>query len=253
MSPQMNQALQSTAWTGAVMRVLLVTSLPAGLWIALGRAGRRGSARIVPAMVVAVILIGWLSTAWILSASGVFASAGIRILLPVILLAAFALIVLMRSKSITAAVDVAPLWWLVAFQSFRIIGFLFVWLWAGRLLPGSFALPAGIGDTLTGVFAIGTAVALRREVPWARRAAYAVNLFGLADLIVAVSMAAVSVVASRGGMSPMLSYPLSIVPTFAVPLAAIVHCLSLWQLGRRSREDRKADVFGGQRWRGAQA
>jgi hypothetical protein len=30
-------------------------------------------------------------------------------------------------------------------------------------------------------------------------------------------------------------WPIPIVPTFGVPLAVIVHCLSLWQLHRRSR------------------
>jgi hypothetical protein len=30
-------------------------------------------------------------------------------------------------------------------------------------------------------------------------------------------------------------YPLVMVPTFGVPLAVVIHCLSIWQLRRRGR------------------
>jgi hypothetical protein len=241
MTPDMTQALQSSALIGAIVRPLVVTALLIGLWIGLGRAGRRGTQRIVPWSAIAVIVVAWLSGAWTLSARGVFASAanagvtaaGTHILLPIILISVGALITLTRSKTMTAVVDAAPLWWLLAFQAYRITGFVFLRLWGKGFLPGYFALPAGIGDMLTGIFAIGAAIALRQQVPWARRFAYAVNIFGLADLVNAVSMGMLTAAKSPAGISPLSLYPLSIVPTFGVPLAVIVHCLSLWQLNRR--------------------
>lgn len=243
MTPVMIQALRSSALIGAIVRPLVVTVLLIGLWVGLGRAGRRGARRVVPWSTVAVFLIAWVSTAWTLSARGVFASAanagvtaaGIHILLPVLLITVGVLIILTRSKTITSVVDAAPLWWLVAFQAYRITGFVFLRLWANGFLPGYFALPAGIGDTLTGIFAIGAAISLWRQSPWALRFAYVVNIFGLGDLINAVSMGILTAAKSPAGMSPILVYPLSIVPTFGVPLAVIMHCLSLWQLNRRSQ------------------
>jgi hypothetical protein len=241
MTPETIQALQSAALIGAIVRPLVITVLLIGLWIGLGRAGRKGTRRIVPWSAVAVILVAWLSAAWTLSARGVFASiansgisaAGRSMLLPIMLIAMGALIILMRSNTMTKVIDATPLWWLVAFQAYRITGFVFLRLWAKGFLPGYFALPAGIGDTLTGIFAIGAAISLRQQAPWARKFAYGVNIFGLADLINAVSMGVVTAANSPAGISPLLVYPLSIAPTFGVPLAFIVHCLSLWQLDRR--------------------
>lgn len=243
MSPQMTQALQSSAFVGAIVRPLLVTALLTGLWIGLGRTGRKGTQRVVPWSAVAAILITWVSTVWTLSASGALVSAanggvstaGIHILLPIVLIAAGAFYFITRSKTLTAALDASPLWWLLAFQGYRITGFIFLRLWANGFLPGYFALPAGIGDMTTAVFAIAAAIALRRVSSQTRRLAYAVNIFGLADLILAVSMGMLTAAKSATGMSPILVYPLSIVPTFGVPLAVILHLLSLWQLNRRSQ------------------
>jgi hypothetical protein len=92
------------------------------------------------------------------------------------------------------------------------------------------------GDTLTGLFAIVAVVALWQDAPLARPLGYAVNVFGMADLIYAISMGVTSVLASTTAeVSPIVMYPLVVVPTFGVPLAFVVHCLSIWQLRRRGR------------------
>jgi hypothetical protein len=59
----------------------------------------------------------------------------------------------------------------------------------------------------------------------------------MADLIYAISMGVTSVLASTttAEVSPIVMYPLVMVPTFGVPLAFVVHCLSIWQLRRRGR------------------
>jgi hypothetical protein len=211
-----------------------VAALLIGLWIGLGRAGGSKIDRLLPWTGIAVGLVAWLSTVWTLSARGVFASEGIRIVLPIILLALGATFLMTRSRTMSALVDAIPLWWFISFQAYRITGFLFVRLWEQGFLPGYFALPSGIGDTLTGVLAIGASIALWQEESWSRRFAYVVNIFGLLDLINAVSMGILTSANLATGASPLLVYPLSMVPTFGVPLAVIIHCLSLWQLNRRS-------------------
>jgi hypothetical protein len=242
MSPEFAQALESAAVLGAVVRPLLVATLLVGLWYALARARLTVRQRVFTWSVVAAVLIVWLAAIWTLAARGIFEPApgtpaiaqGGMIVVPLVLLVASALTVLMRSRTIAAAIDAAPLWWLVAYQGYRVTGFIFVRLWADGFLPSFFALPAGIGDALTGAFAIGAVVALLRKSPWAQTFAYAVNIFGLADLVNALAMGLLSIFTSNG-VSPLLMYPIPIVPTFGVPLAVIVHCLSLWQLHRRSR------------------
>lgn len=242
MNPELAQALASTALLGTIVRPLLVVVLLVGFWFALAGTHRTVGQRFLSWSIVALVLIAWLGTVWTLSFRGIFeslsgagwAGAGGLILLPIVLFSAVALAILTRSSTIAQAIDAAPLWWLVAFQGYRIAGFIFLRLWAGGYVPGYFGLPSGIGDTLTGAFAIGAAIALWRHFPRARTLAYAVNIFGIADLVNAVSMGLLSTV-NAGAGSPLLMYPLSIVPTFGVPLAFIVHCLSLWQLRRRFR------------------
>lgn len=119
-------------------------------------------------------------------------------------------------------------------------GGIFLVLWADGRLPWQFALPAGIGDVATGCFAIVVAALLAQKAPGAHTAAYAWCLFGIADLVVAVTMGAMT---SPGRAhlfafdAPNLlisSYPLVMVPTFAVPLALMLHGLVLWRLGRKT-------------------
>lgn len=242
MNPELAQALKSTALVGTILRPLLVAILLVGFWLALARTRRTIGRRILAWSIAALVLIAWLGTVWTLSFRGIFeslsgsgwAGAGGLILLPVILFSAIVLAILTRSGTIAEVIDAAPLWWLVAFQGYRIAGFVFLRLWVAGYAPGFFALPAGIGDTLTGIFAIGAAIALWLDSPRGRIFAYAVNIFGIADLVNAISMGFLSTV-SGGAGSPLLVYPLSIVPTFGVPLAFIVHCLSLWQLRRHCR------------------
>jgi len=244
MTPELAQVLQSTAVLGAIVRPLLVATLLVGLWYALSRARLTVRQRLSHWGVVAVVLILWLATVWTLASQGIFElAAGAQIatavgmtLVPTILFVAAALTILMRSMTIAAAIDVAPLWWLVAYQGYRVTGFIFLPLWAEGFLPGFFALPAGIGDMLTGALAIGAAIALARNLLWARTFAYAVNIFGMADLVNAITLGVVSTATSGSSVvSPLLMYPLVIVPTFGVPLAFIIHFLSIWQLHRRSR------------------
>jgi len=65
---------------------------------------------------------------------------------------------------------------------------IFLVLWANERLPANSRLPAGIGDVMTGCFAVVVAVLLAQKAPGALRAAYGWCLFGIADLVVAVTM-----------------------------------------------------------------
>ena len=237
MQPDTAQALESAARLGALIRPALVALLLSGLWLALGRAQLALRQRALAFSAAGAFLIAWLAGVWMLALHGAFArilgarpAAG-AILVAEVALVAIALSLLVRSRSIAAALDAAPAWWLVAFQGYRVTGLVFLQLWVAGILPASFAVPAGAGDTLIGIASLGTVIAFWRNSPRARTLALGVNLLGIADLLCALALGA----ASGAGASPLLGYPLVLVPTFGVPLALMIHGLSLWQLQRQSR------------------
>ena len=141
-------------------------------------------------------------------------------------------------ESIARLVSAIPLHWLVAAQVYRVAGGIFLVLWADGRMPWQFALPAGIGDVVTGIVAVVVAAQLAQNAIGAGRAAYAWCLFGIADLVVAVAMGAmtspgrVHLLALDAPNLLVTAYPLVMVPTFAVPLALMLHGLVLLRLQR---------------------
>jgi len=112
-----------------------------------------------------------------------------------------------------------PPWWLIAVQTYRVAGAMFIWpfMTAGEL-PAGFALPAGIGDFLTGLAAPFVAAAVATNRPGARAWAVAWNWFGLIDLIAAPTAAVLT-------QARVVSiYPLGLVPLFlGPPLGILTH------------------------------
>jgi len=252
MTPQLAEALGFAVVLGAVIRPLLVATILVGLWQALKRAKLGLRLRLRAWLTVAVGLIGWLTLVWILAERGFFArlsdsaqmaQAGV-IVVPIIALVIGSLLAVTRSETIAAGIDAAPLWWLIAYQVYRVAGFIFVRLWSYGFLPGHFALPAGIGDMLTAVFAGLVVGAFLRNSPWAKPLAYGVNIFGMIDLLNAITLGVLSPPSATIHTSPLLLYPLVLVPSFGVPLAFIIHALSIWQLRRREAVPSGFAVYG---------
>src|SRR5262249_515490 len=149
---------------------------------------------------------------------------------------AVAAIALWRSDSIARLVFAIPLYWLVAGPGFPVRGGLFLTLVVvGRLAP-PVCPAAGIGDVATGIVAVVVAAQLAQNAIGARRATYAWCLFGIADLVVAITMGAMTspgrahLLAFDAPNLLMTAYPLVMVPTFAVPLALMLHGLVLSRL-----------------------
>jgi hypothetical protein len=100
-------------------------------------------------------------------------------------------------------------------HSFRVAGVAFLIYMALGHLPALFALPAGLGDIATGLAA--PLVARRLAAGTGRRAAVRFTALGLTDLVVALTLGAVT------GFG---------VPTVAVPLLIALHITSLVALRR---------------------
>jgi hypothetical protein len=122
-------------------------------------------------------------------------------------------------------------------QTWRVLGVVFVILYYRGLLPGVFALPAGYGDIAIGVTAPLVAWAMGSAKPPRRSFLVIWNLLGIADLVTAVTLGVLSsqspigILASRGATTQLMGYfPLSLIPTFLVPLFLIFHVITLARL-----------------------
>lgn len=141
-------------------------------------------------------------------------------------------------------VDAVPHHLLLAFQSYRLIGIVFLPLLALGVLPAFFAVPAGVGDMIAGVGALGAAYLYAKRSAGAWGAAVGANLIGVLDFIVALGagsrILAAPLQAILGGSSAftglLSEFPLGLIPLFVVPLGFIVHFHSLTRLaGERNR------------------
>jgi hypothetical protein len=119
----------------------------------------------------------------------------------------------------------------VAFHLTRFVGFAFLALYARGELPEEFALPAGWGDIAVATLALCIVVFIPR--PGTRPGVLLLwNALGFADILNVVFTAARLAIADRASMSALMTFPMSLVPTFLVPLIIASHMLVFWRLRR---------------------
>jgi hypothetical protein len=118
---------------------------------------------------------------------------------------------------------------LTMIQSRRLAGFVFLVLAAYGILPRVFALPAGWGD-----ITIGATAALHLASPRRRILFMTWQVLGITDLVMALTLGALAGFIDPRGVpnSPMTVLPLSLIPTFAVPLLLILHIICIAQASR---------------------
>jgi hypothetical protein len=117
-------------------------------------------------------------------------------------------------------------------QSWRIAGFTFLALAAYGILPGLFALPAGWGDIAIG--ATAPFVALGLAAPGHRKSFIFWQLLGITDLVTAVALGPLASMLNPHGVgaAAMTVLPMSLIPTFGVPLFLILHIICIAQAVR---------------------
>jgi len=165
----------------------------------------------------------WLAVATAVGFTGVIGAVPMGPQLIALTLTVVAVFVSSRVAAVRQSVDALPIQALVGVHIARFIGIAFLVLGARGELSPLFAERAGWGDLTTATIAVVLLViGLARTIP--PRLLLAWNVFGIIDLIVAVTTAAFVVV--RGdvpGMDPLLRLPLVLVPIFAVPLLFATH------------------------------
>jgi hypothetical protein len=180
----------------------------------------------------AVVAATWLVGAFLLGAANVFRN---NLLPPRVPLALFGTLLLgyllLLSPTFRRIIAAVPQHWLIGIQTFRILGGVFLVRYYAGELPGLFALPAGIGDVATGLLAAFVAYAWYSGKPYARGAAIAWNLFGMADLVNAVVLGTLT-----GGGPGGIVFPIVLIPVYAVPRAFLIHSYSLIGLRRKTSQ-----------------
>jgi hypothetical protein len=222
----------------------LTAVLVAGAWWASGRAGLGLGERRATVAGLGLLLLAWQTGMTWLAQQGAFLNApdrvGPQIALAIFIPVPIALGLIAMSPRLRRMVEAAPLSALVGVQFYRVLGAIFLALWWAGRLPGEFALPAGIGDVLVGLAALGVAGAIAHQAGNARRLAAVWNTLGALDLLVAVttgfltSPGLLQTFALDAPNRLVSALPLALVPLYAVPVSFILHAL-VWQRLRAER------------------
>jgi len=176
----------------------------------------------------------WLIAALFIGNSGVLeqlplpAIQGILFALTGICLASY-----FKIQSLRAWIDQLDLRALVVLHVTRFVGFYFLILYSRGELPYAFAVPGGWGDIIVATLAalvcalpMGAALRQRIITVW--------NVIGFIDIVLVVATAARLGLEDRLQMRALTHLPLSLLPTFLVPLIIATHVV----IHLRQRQER---------------
>jgi len=141
-----------------------------------------------------------------------------------------------------AALLTIPMPLMIGLNAGRVFAILFLLLAAEGRLAGPFPYFAGLGDIITGVFALPVARLANNAERKHFAAIAAWDLFGTADLVLAIALGVTSaegsplqVFTTAPGSAAMQQLPWSFVPTVLVPFWLVLHAI-IWAQLRRLRK-----------------
>jgi hypothetical protein len=219
------------AFPAATCAVLYAGAMRAGL-------GRRRAALLTGG--AALVLGGWFTASAVIAGHGWYHTRlghGVP-WMPVAVAGFFGLLLALRRIPVVTRALTAPgmASRLEVPHWFRVVGAVFVLTMALGHLPALFALPAGLGDIATGIASLLVARKLAQGT--GRRAALWVNAFGLTDLVVALTLGALTayhLVNVSPSAGPISELPFALIPTAGVPLLFALHLTSVSALRRTRR------------------
>ena len=177
--------------------------------------------------VVRAFLRGWLLVALLVGYSGVLARLPVPPPFLAVSLTILLLVALRTSPTIQSVARQVSARAILAFHVIRLpIGAYFLVLENKGFLPAAFAIPAGWGDIVIGLTAIPMAVWCCPPTTRGRRMLLlAWNVAGLLDILGVLGNGARLFLADPGFAAPFTGLPLSLLPTFVVPLVIVTHVL----------------------------
>jgi hypothetical protein len=184
---------------------------------------------------VLLVTGAWLLLALVVGASGLLRDA--RPPLPQVMIGGLTALILVLYWAPTGfrrwatAVDPRGL---VLIHVTRFVGFYFLALYARGELPYAFAVPGGWGDIGVATTAIAVCIFSRPTTRAGRGVILVWNLLGLVDIVFVVLTAARLWAADPESMRALLRLPLSLLPTFLVPIIIATHIIIFARLVRQT-------------------
>lgn len=184
------------------------------------------------------------ASAGMLAISKPFPVIGIFVAVPII-----AAVVATAWPAARRAMLSVPMPLMVGLNIGRVFAVLFLLLATEGRLTGPFPWFAGWGDIITGAFALPLLWLVKDAGAKHTVAIAAWNLFGAADLVLAITLGVTSTAGSPlqlfhadPGSAAMQYLPWSFVPTVLVPFWLILHAIIWAQLRRRAKYSRPANA-----------
>jgi hypothetical protein len=183
------------------------------------------------------LLLAWGALALAAGAAGLVARSPVPPPLIVAGLTAAGLVAYAASGRVRSWVRAVPLAALVAIHLIRFVGAWFIVLYRRGELPFAFAVPGGWGDILAAAGATAVLVgAIPARTRARRRVVLAWNALALLDIVFVIATAARLYVADPAQLGPLTRLPLSLLPTYFVPLIVLSHLRIFgWLRETRSR------------------
>ncbi len=170
-------------------------------------------------------LVGWFSMAVLVGLSGfyyglpAFAVGATNATLITLSLLAIYFIPTLRDWAMSVSLKV-----LVLYHIVRFVGIAFLVLHAKGIIPGAFAITAGWGDIAVAVTALTVAflaLPITSLNKW--RVVLVWNIFGLLDILFVLKTGVQLGFADMSQMIWITDFPMSLLPTFIVPLVIVTH------------------------------
>lgn len=180
----------------------------------------------IHSMKILVVALVWFLLALLIGASGLLASIpppfpqAFLFSLVIVLLLLFWRSFLFREWLLSVDIRV-----LVLIHLSRFVGIYFLVLYSRGDLPYAFAVPGGWGDIAVAATAIPASLFLQNEGAISRRILFLWNVFGLVDILLVIATASRLAMANSESMVALTRLPLSLLPTFLVPIIVFTHII----------------------------
>ena len=119
---------------------------------------------------------------------------------------------------------------LIAIHITRFVGFYFLYLYGKGLLPYKFAVYGGWGDIAVAALAVVLLILSAEGVTKKPVYFFIWNMIGLIDILFVVGTAARLYFANPESMSQLTHLPLSLLPSFLVPIIIFSHLVIFYRL-----------------------
>ena len=122
---------------------------------------------------------------------------------------------------------------ILRFHLVRFIGIYFLYLYYQGKLPYEFAVLGGVGDIIVAIFAL--ILLFYTQSRNFKQVVFVWNTVGLIDILFVISTAIRFLIEDRSQMEQLTHLPLSLLPTFVVPLIISSHYITFYLLNSQKR------------------